>query len=432
MSGTEALYLVLIVLCVFLSGLFSTAEMALVSLQRVRLEHLVNTGVPGAGLVARLVERPERLLSTVLTGNEVVQTAAATLATALAIDWWGQAGIIFATIGMVIILLIFCDTTPKIVAINHAERLSLTLARPVRIISWLLNPFVFVLSWISSLLTKLVGGTAMPRSLVSEAEIRTMISVGHREGTVEKEAAEMIHNVFEIGDRPVKEVMVPRPDVVFIEKGTTVADFLKVYEEHPFSRYPVYQEQRDNLAGILSIKDILMAHAKGTITNESLIDDLIKPACLAPETKPVNELLAEMRDGNFHMCVVVDEYGGTAGTVNFNQLIEEIIGPVGSEISGVERDYEVVDERTFQIDGGMRLTEANEEMELGLPEGDYETVAGFVLTLMGRIPRQGEQIKYKNLKIVITKMDAVKIEEILVVKELMDKTAGEKDAAPPN
>lgn len=430
MSGIEILYLGLIILCVFLSGVFSSAETALISLQRMRLEHMVRTGVKGAGLVARLLERPEKLLSTVLTGNEVVQTAAATLATALAIAWWGQPGIVFATIGMVIILLIFCDTTPKIVAINHPERISLSLARPIRVVSWLLSPFVFLLSGVSSVLTRLVGGTPVPRSLVSEEEIRTMISVGHRDGTVEKEAAEMIHNVFEIGDRPVKEIMVPRPEVVFIEKGATIADFLKVYEEHPFSRYPVFQENRDSLVGVLSIKDVLMEHAKGTITNGSLIDDLIKPACLAPETKPVNELLSEMRDGNFHMCIVVDEYGGTAGTVNFNQLIEEIIGPVGSEISGVERDYEVVDERTFQIDGGMRLTEANEEMGLGLPEGDYETVAGFVLSLIGRIPRQGEQIKYKDLKIVITKMSAVKIEEILVVKERTDKSSGEKDAAP--
>lgn len=426
MSGTDILYLGLIILCIFLSGLFSTAETALISLQRVRLEHLVSTGVKGAGLVARLIERPERFLSTVLTGNEVVQTAAATLATALAIAWWGPPGIVFATIGIVIILLIFCDTTPKTIAFHHAERVSLALARPIQLMSWLFTPFVFVLSGISSVLTRLVGGTPVPRSLISEEEIRTMISVGHRDGTVETEAAEMIHNVFEIGDRPVREVMVPRPEVVFIENGSSLADFLKLYAQHPFSRYPVYKESRDNLVGILSIKDVLLAQAKGT-GNESIIDDLVRPAYMAPETKPVNELLTEMRDGNFHICIVVDEYGGTAGIVSFNQLVGEIVGPVGSEMAGVEKDYEVVDERTFQIDGGMRLEDANEEMRLGLPPGDYETVAGFILHLLRRIPRQGEQLKYKGLKLVITKMSGVKIEEVLVVKDA-DKGTGEADA----
>ncbi len=428
MSGTDILYLGLIVFCVLLSGLFSTAETAFISLQRVRLQHLVSTGVKGAGLVARLIERPERLLSTVLMGNEVVQTAAATLATALAIAWWGPPGILFATIGIVIILLIFCDTTPKTIAFHHAERVSLALARPIQLLSWLLTPFVFVLSGITSTFTRLFGGTPVPRSLISEEEIRTMILVGHRDGTVETEAAEMIHNVFEIGDRPVREVMVPRPEVVFIEKGSSIADFLKLYAQHPLSRYPVYKENQDNLVGILSIKDVLMAQAKGTVGNESIIDDLVRPVCLTPETKPANELLAEMRDGNFHMCIVVDEYGGTAGIVSFNQLVGEIIGPMGSELAGVEKDYEVVDERTFQIDGGMHLEDANDEMGLGLPQGDYETVAGFILHLLRRIPKQGEQLKYKGLKLVITKMSGVKIEEVLVVKEHADKSTGETDA----
>jgi putative hemolysin len=390
---------------------------------------MVNTGVKGSHLIAALMERPEKLLSTLLTGNEVVQTAAASLATALAVSWWGPAGIAFATAGMVIILLIFCDTTPKIVAINHAEGLSLALARPIRIISWLLAPFVFVLSGITSILTRMVGGTPVARSLISEEEIRTMVSVGHRDGTVEKEAAEMIQNVFEIGDRPVKEVMVPRPEVVFIEKGSTVNDFLKLYAEHPFSRYPVFEGNRDNPVGILAIKDVLLAQANGSVEGKSLIDGLLRPPCLAPETKPVNELLSEMRDSNYHMCIIVDEYGGTAGTINFSQLIEEIIGPVGSETSGAEREYEVVDERTVQVDGSMRLEQANEELGLGLPEGDYETVAGFILHLIGRIPKQGEQIKYKNLKVVITRIAGMKIEEIMLIKERSEKGHGEKDAA---
>jgi len=411
------LYLVLFLICLLLSAFFSGSETAFVSLQRIRVEHLVETKVKGAKRVARMIERPEKLLSTILLGNNFVNTAAAALATALAVSIWGERGILFATIGVTILLLVFCETTPKTIATHHAERLSLTLARPIGFVSWLLTPFVAVLSWIALGFTKLVGETPVPRSLVTDEEIRTMISVGHKEGAVEEEEAEMLHKVFDFGDRPVREVMVPRPEVVCIEEGSKVADFLNLYAESPLSRFPVYQENMDNVVGILSIKDVLMAQAKRAVTNESAIDDLVRPAYFTPETKRINKLFAEMRDENYRMAVVVDEYGGTAGIVSLSRLVEEIVGPVGDELAAAEKEYEVINEYTFQIDGSMRIEEANEEMDLGLPEGDYETVAGFVLDLLGHIPKLNDQLRYKGLKLVITEMRGVKIEKILLTKE---------------
>ena len=417
MSGMETLYLVFLFVCLLLSAFFSSAETAFISLQRIRLEHLVSTKVKRAGLVARMTERPEKLLSTILLGNNFFNTAAAALATVLAISIWKEWGALIATIGITVVLLIFCETTPKTIATQHAERLSLVFARPIEVLSWLLTPFVVVLSWIASGFSKLVGGTPVPRSLVSEEEIRTMISVGHKEGAVEEAEAEMLHKVFDFGDRPVREVMVPRPEVVCIERGSKIADFLALYAQSPQSRFPVFQENMDNVMGILSIKDVLMAQAKGTIDNQSVIDGLVRPAYLTPETKRISELFAEMRDKNYQMSVVVDEFGGTAGIVSLNRLVEEIVGPVGDELAVVEKEYEVINEYTFQIDGGMRIEEANEEMELELPEGDYETVAGFVLDLLGHIPRENEQLRYKGLKLVVTEMQGPKIEKIELTKE---------------
>ncbi len=416
-TETLILYLALFFICLLLSAFFSSSETAFVSLQRIRVEHLVETEVKGAKRVARMIKRPEKLLSTILLGNNFVNTAAAALATAIAVSIWGNQGILIATIGVTILLLVFSETTPKTIATHHAERLSLTFARPIGFISWLLTPFVIALSWIASGLSKLVGGEPVPRSLVSEEEIRTMISVGHKEGAVEEEEAEMLHKVFDFGDRPVREVMVPRPEVVCIEEGSKIADFLSLYAESPLSRFPVYQENMDNVVGVLSIKDVLMAQAKGTITDESAIDDLVRPAYFAPETKRINKLFAEMRDKNYRMAVVVDEYGGTAGIVSLSRLVEEIVGPVGDELAAAEKEYEVINEYTFQIDGSMRIEEANEEMDLGLPEGDYETVAGFVLDLLGHIPKLNDQLRYKGLKLVITEMRGVKIEKILLTKE---------------
>jgi putative hemolysin len=418
MTGTETLYLALFIVCLLLSALFSSSETAFTALQRVKMEHMANTGVPGAIRVARMMRHPEKLLSTILTGNNLVNTAAAALGTVLAISVWEEWGILIATIGVSIILLIFCESTPKIIAVHNAERLSIRLAKPVEAASRLFAPAVLALSAIASRFSRLAGGEPIARSLVSEEEIRTMISVGHKEGTVEEAEAEMLHKVFDFGDRPVREVTVPRTEVVWIEKGTKLADFFNVYSESPLSRFPVFEESLDNVIGILSVKDVLMGLAKGTITSDSVIDDLIRPAYFAPETKRIGELFTEMQEQNYRMAVVVDEYGGTAGIVSLSRLVEEIIGPVGDELAEADRDYEAINEYTFHVDGSMRIEEANEEMGLALPEGeDYETVAGFILSLLGRIPKQGKQLRYRGLKMVVTKMRGLKIEEVLIIKE---------------
>jgi putative hemolysin len=418
MTGTETLYLALFIVCLLLSAFFSSSETAFTALHRVKMEHMANTGVPGAKRVARMMRHPEKLLSTILTGNNLVNTAAAALGTVLAVSIWKEWGVLIATIGVSIILLIFCESTPKLIAVRNAERLSIKLAKPVEVASRLFAPAVLALSAIASRFSKIAGGEPVSRSLVSEEEIRTMISVGHKEGTVEESEAEMLHKVFDFGDRPVREVTVPRTEVVWIEKGTKLADFFSVYAESPLSRFPVFEESLDNVIGILSVKDVLMALAKGAITSDSNIDDLIRPAYFAPETKRIGELFTEMQEQNYRMAVVVDEYGGTAGIVSLSRLVEEIIGPVGDELAEADRDFEAINEYTFHVDGSMRIEEANEEMGLELPEGeDYETVAGFILSLLGRIPKQGKQLRYKGLKIVITKMRGLKIEEVLIIKE---------------
>jgi CBS domain containing-hemolysin-like protein len=370
-----------------------------------------------------MVKQPEKFLSTILLGNNFVNTAAAAIATFLAVSLWGEEGILIATIVITIVLLIFCETTPKTIATRHAEKLSLTFVQPIEALAWFLRPFVVALSWIASGFSKLFGGVPVPKSLASEEEIRTMISVGHKEGTLEKEEAEMLQKVFEFGNSPVSEVMVPRTEVVWVKKGTKLADFLRLYKRSPLSRFPVYEDNRDNVIGILSVKDVLMAQAKGAMGNEGIIDELIRPAYFAPETKRVSELFAEMRDKNYRMTVVVDEFGGTAGVVSLSRLMEEIVGPVGDELAAIEKEYEPINEHTFQIDGGMRLEEANEKMGLNLPPGDYETVAGFVLKLLGRIPKSGQKIRYKGLKLVITEMKGLKIEKILITKERHAKAA---------
>lgn len=417
MDGISGLLLILFLISLVLASFFSSAETAFIGTQKLRLQHLAETGHPKARIIARIIESPEKFLALVLLGINFFETAMATIGTIIAISLWGQnLGAALATVFLTIITLIFAEFVPKSLAARHGEKLALFYARPIDLIMKILYPLIYVLNHIGLRFTKLFGEIET-RPTITEGEFHTLITVGHREGTVEPEEAEILHNIFDFRNRPVREVMVPRPEVVFIEKGSTLADFMNIYKEHPLSRFPVFEGNRDKIVGILSVKDVLIAQAQGTINHESAIDELVRITYFVPETKLISDLFIDMRNKNYHFCVVVDEYGGTAGIVTINQLIEEIIGPIGEELTGTEKEYEILDQYTFQIDGSMRVDEVNERMELGIPEGDYETVAGFILHLLGRIPKQGEQLKYKDLKIVITKVAGVKIDEILVTKE---------------
>ena len=230
-------------------------------------------------------------------------------------------------------------------------------------------------------------------------------------------------NALEFVDRPVNEVLTPRTDITWAEKGITVKEFLDIYREDPHSRYPVYDGTIDNVVGVLNIKDLLMAQASNGLKLEDSIDNLIRPAYFTPETKHLGDLLSEMRDDNYGMVIVVDEYGGVAGVVTQRQLTGEIVGSLGDELADAEQDIVTINANTFEIDSGLRIDDANEELQLGLPTGGYETIAGFVLSHLGRIPKQNEQLRYKNITFHILEMRGLRIEKIRVIKEI--------DAASP-
>lgn len=418
MSDTNVIYLVLFFVCLLLSGFFSSSEVAFMSLQKLRLRHLADTEGGAAKQVAEMTEKPERLLTTILLGNNLVNTAAAALATTVAISTIAEGyAVLVATAVVTVLLLVFGEVFPKTVATRYGERMAMVYARPMKLLTWALLPVATIFIWIADGLARMVGAPAGPQTLVSEDEIRTAVSVGVEEGTLEEAEAEMVERVFRFGDRNVVEVMTPRPDIRWVEKGTKLSDFLTLYGQHPHSRFPVHEDTIDNVVGILWIKDLVMAQARGTIERDSPIDKLVRPAYFVPESKPIAELLTELQESGGQLAMVVDEFGGTAGLITLEQLLEEIVGEFGDELVRVRKSYETIDENSFQIDGGMRLDDANEKLRLELPDGEYETVAGFVLSVLGHIPKDGEQIKFNNLKMVITEMKGVKIEKILVTKE---------------
>jgi putative hemolysin len=247
-------------------------------------------------------------------------------------------------------------------------------------------------------------------------EISLLVSQSAEAGVLESVEAELLEGVFEFGDRRVNEIMVPRTEVVWLERGATIADFYETFGESPHTRFPVFENTQDNVAGIVNIKDVLRGISEGQFTNDTLIDLAMRPAMFVPETKFVGALFFEMQQSGHQMAIVVDEYGGTAGVVTLEMLLEELVGYVSDELRRHEDEFITVDERTLQIDAGMSITDANEELDLELPEGDYETVAGFVLSYLGHIPYEGEQFTYNGLRIAVTKVLGRKVEEVTVTR----------------
>jgi putative hemolysin len=401
-----------------LSAFFSSAEAAFISLPKLRIRYLLESGVKRAERLAKLAEKPERFLAIVLLGNNLVNIAAATIGTIIAVSVFGLPwGPVIATAGVTVLVLVFGEVIPKTFGVHHSQRLSIIYAEPLRIMELCFYPLILALERIGLSLTRIVTVSEEDKKLISEGEIRSAINVGESEGVVEEEEAKILQQVLEFTDRPVSKIMVPRTEIAWVEQGTKISDFLNLYTQEHYSRFPVYKDNTDNVIGLLNAKDVLLKLTDGPQSRNTFIDDLVRPAYFVPEGKHMGELLAEMRDGGHHAAIVVDEFGGIAGMVTLGQLTEEIVGDIHDELTDQERDFIVTGESTFQLDGGFRIEEANEELKLSLPVGDYETVAGFILGHLGRIPKQGEHFKYQNLKFVVTEMRGMKIEKVMVTKE---------------
>ena len=330
--------IVAFVICLLLSAFFSSAESAFLALPRLRIKYLVETGHKRAEWLAEAKDKPEKFLSTVLLGNTLVNVAAAALGAAVAVSTFGLVrGPIIATIGVATLLLIFGEVVPKTLAVHRAERLSLLYVNPLRVIQSSLYPFVLALSHIGLGFKRVIAQPEEEKKLISEGEIRSAINVGQVEGVVERDEARMLHKVFEFTDSPVSKVMIPRTEIAWVEQGMKIGDIMEIYAQTPYSRFPVYKDNTDNVVGILFVKDILKKTDSGGIDREAVIDDLVRQAHFVPENKRLGELLTEMRDGGYHIVIVVDEYGGVAGLVTLGDLTEEIVGDFGDELIEVER-----------------------------------------------------------------------------------------------
>lgn len=370
-------------------------------------------GVKGADLVNRLTEDPSKLLGTILVGNNVINIGASALATAIAIELFQSKGVGIATAVMTILILVFGEITPKSLAAQNSEKISLRVAKPLSLIVVILQPIVVMFTYVTNGLIKLLGGsTSNSGPFITEEELKTMVNVSQEEGVIEVEEKQMIYNVFEFGDRPVKEAMLPRTDIVAFNLDTSYEQFIEVVRDEQFSRYPVYRDRIDDIVGVLNVKDLFFS---GVNKEEFHIGNYLREPYYTLELKKIADVFNDMKNRRVHMAIVLDEYGGTAGIVTMEDLIEEILGDIDDEYDDHELEIQIINEGEFLIDGSTRIDVVNEVLGIELESEDFDSIGGVILGELGRIPLPGDEIEYDNIRLIAEKVEKNRIRSVRVL-----------------
>jgi len=395
-----------------LSGFFSGSETALLALDKLRVRFLKQKKHPGADALALLLDKPDRLLGGILVGNNLVNIASSVIATGLFVSWYGEQGEWLTVVILTPILLIFSEVCPKTYAAKYPEKISFLVLKPIRFVVWSLTPVIIIVSAVSHLLTRFISSDAAEGLSVSEDEIRAIIEVGEESGTVATEQRQMLHGIFDLSETRVRDIMIPRTEVVGIEVSTGLQEVLEIVRQARHSRFPVFTENLDTIVGAIHSKDILLY--LGPAERFSL-QKLCRKPYYAPESKRIGNLLQSFRRRREHLAIVVDEYGGMEGIVTLEDVIEEIVGDIHDEYDIEEADFKEIEPGHYLIDAAMPLRELNRRLELTLPEEHVTTLAGYLLQMMGKIPEVGDSFKTGNLSFRVRRMEERRIEEIELV-----------------
>jgi CBS domain containing-hemolysin-like protein len=410
----SAVSILLFVFCILLSGFFSSSEVALISITRAKVRTLVNEGLPGSNALAALKESPEHLLITILIGNNIVNVAAASLATAIAIQVFGDIGVGIATGFVVIILLFFGEIGPKIYATRASDSFALTIAPVILFLSRIFTPLIWLVERVSP---KSGVGKECIEPSVTEEEIKEWIDVGKEEGTIEQAEQDMLYSVLEFADTTAREIMTPRIDVIAMQDTVSFEEAIRIFNETGFSRIPVYHDQIDNITGILNVKDVfsaMVSHRKDSTIREVMYDPMF-----VPETKKIDDLLKELQVHRVQMAIIIDEYSSFVGIVTVEDILEEIVGDILDEYDKEEPEVQNISEGVYIVDAQMWVEDINERIKIELPiEESYETVGGLIIDRLGHIPlHPGEKVEINDGKItlVVMQMHGRRIVKVKIV-----------------
>lgn len=430
--------IVLLVILIAFNAFFAAAEIAFISLNDAKIDMQAKDGDKKAIKIKAMLENPSKFLATIQIGITLAgflssafasEAFASELAPVLhnlvpnvSLGVWNSISIILITIILSYFTLIFGELVPKRIAMKHCEKIAFATIGIIKAISVITAPFVKFLTISTNIVSKVFGVSETEEDTVTEEEIRMMVDVGKEKGTIDRTESEMINNVFEFNDTIVSEIMIPRKEVFALDMNLSIAKVIEeLTEDFRYSRVPVYDETIDEIKGIVYIKDILLS----TKNKNVKIKNLVKEAYFVPDTKPVNELFNELRKNRKQIAIVVDEYGGTAGIVTMEDILEEIVGEIYDEYDVVQKSYEKIDDNTYILNGGLQVSEVEKLLDIEIPEGDYDTISGYLIEELGRIPTEKEKVTIETEEITY-KVESVKDKRIVKIKACknyeLDKT----------
>ena len=406
---------IILVILLIGSGFFSASETSLMSLSKIRIRHMQEEGVKGAKLVASLIEDSNKLLSTILVGNNVVNIAATSISTSLFITLLGPQGVPVATAIMTVLVLLFGEITPKTIAANNSEKVAILVSRPIKIIIFILRPVVWVFNLVTGVIFKILGvKDKSGQPYITEEELKTMVNVSHEEGVLEIEERQIINNVFQFGDMQAKEAMVQRLDMIAINSEDKYEEIIEMFKNEKLSRMPVYNESIDDIIGILNIKDIIFLNDEEI--QKFNIKDYIREPFFTYEFKKITQLLEEMKIEKSQMAIVVDEYGGTYGLVTMEDIIEELVGEIYDEHDAVAlQDIVQQQDGSYRVLCSTNIDKMFDYFDID-EEVDATTVNGWVILQIDKLPEVGDSFVYiadnKEFDVAVTKADERKALEI--------------------
>ncbi len=419
----DTVTLLIIVFCVVMSAYFSATETAFSSLNRIRIKNMVDKGSKKAKLVLELTDKYDSMLSTILIGNNIVNILSASLATVLFVKWCGpEAGPSVSTAVTTVVVLIFGEISPKSIAKENPESFAMFSAPFLRVLMVILTPFNWLFGQWKKLLS-MIFKTGSDRS-ITEEELITIVEEAEQEGGIDEEESTLIRSAIEFSEQEAMDVLTPRIDITGVSTKATKEEIAEIFAETGYSRLPLYEETIDHIVGIIYQKDF---HNHVYNNASKSLDACVRPAIYTTKTKKIDELLKELQQEKLHMAVVLDEYGGTVGIITLEDIIEEIVGEIWDEHDEVTLDIVPVSEKEYIILGTTNVDEVFEELDMK-DELDVQTVSGWAMDVLGRVPEVGDTFDYKNLKITVLEMNGKRVEKVqlLIIDESEEKEETEE------
>jgi len=408
---SDAIQIAILIILLAFSAVFSSAETSMTTFNKIRMRSLADAGNKKAQTLLDITEnKKSKMLSAILIGNNIVNLSASSLATTLAYGF-GGAMVSIVTAILTVAILIFGEITPKTIATINADKISLSYAYPIRFIMIILTPVSIIVNALSRVILFLLRVDPNAKlNTMTENELRTIVDVSHEDGVIEEEEKEMIYNVFDLGDAKAKDVMVPRVNVTFADVESSYSELLDIFREDKFTRLPVYEETTDNVIGTINMKDLLLYEN----TKDFHIRDILREAYFTHEHKSISELLVEMRQAALNIAIVLDEYGETAGLITLEDILEEIVGEIHDEYDENEEEFfKQINEHEFIVEGSMNLDDINDRVELNLESEDYDSLGGYIIEQLDRLPDEKDEIVIENgVRMVVDSLDKNRIEKV--------------------